>query len=116
VKEEGDTFCFDTEREKDFFSRRSWIGGEGISSRDQYRSGRRENRGNHKWVSTDWSHNNRVMSYGVFVQSLCVHVHGFQWRKHVYMGFLKERHVHLRKVKVWGRTTGGVARVCRCCL
>jgi hypothetical protein len=35
---------------KDCDSRRSWIGGEGISSRDKYRSRRRENMGNHKKI------------------------------------------------------------------
>ena len=63
----------------------------------EIRSGRRDNRGNCKWVSADWSRNIRAVPYGVrHTVFECVYV-GFSGDRHIYMGLLKERHVHLRK-------------------
>jgi hypothetical protein len=103
--------------EKDFYSRRSWIGGEGISSRDQYRSGTRENRGNRKCVSTKWSRNNKVTLYEL-CHTTFVHVYtGFSGDKRIYAGLIKESHVHLKKRENLGLyCRPRVARVCRCSL
>jgi hypothetical protein len=103
--------------EKDLCLRKSWIGGEGISSRDQYRSGRRENRHSGKWVSADWSRSSKITSYGV-CRTVFVHVYTSSSEdKHVYTGLLKERRVHLGKRESLGSYNRlGVARVCRCCL
>jgi hypothetical protein len=103
--------------EKDLCLRKFWIGGEGISSRDQYRSGRRENKHSGKWVSADWSRNSRITSYGV-CRTVFVHVYTSSSEdKHVYTGLLKERCVHLGKRESLGSYNRlGVSRVCRCCL
>jgi hypothetical protein len=102
---------------KDYDSRRYQIGEDRISSRDQYRSGRRENKGNHKWVSVDWSCNNRVTPYRVF-HIVFVHVYvGFIGDICIYVRLLKKICVHLGKHEILGSYSGlGVTRVCRCCL
>jgi hypothetical protein len=78
------------------------IGGEGIPSRHWYKSRKREIRGNCKWVSKDWSRNNRVTPYRVF-STIFMHVYvGFSGNKCVYIGLIKERRVHLRESGISG--------------
>jgi hypothetical protein len=84
---------------------RSWIGGEGLPSRDQVKEKREQRQ--RKWVSVRGSHRKVLCHMKFFVQYFSIHVCGFQWRQScTYVGLLKESHVHLEKHAVLVRTTG----------
>jgi hypothetical protein len=83
---------------------RSWIGGEGLPSRDQVKEKReqRNTGGFQSEEATGECHVIQSFSYRFFV-----HVHGFQWRQsHTYTGLLKQSHIHLEKHVVLVHTTG----------
>jgi hypothetical protein len=68
---------------------RSWIGGEGLPSRDQVKEKREQRQC--RWVSVRGSHK-KVCVVQNFSIHIFVHVHGFQWRQScMYVGLLKER-------------------------
>jgi hypothetical protein len=64
---------------------RSWIGGEGLPSRDQVKE-KREQR-SCRWVSVRGSHKESVVSYKAFRT-------GFLYM-YMYMGFSGDSHVHM---------------------
>jgi hypothetical protein len=68
---------------KEYDLRRFWIGREGLPYRYQYSSWRRDNKGIQKWVSVDWSRNNRVTSYKVRCTNFV----------HMYIGFSEDRRI-----------------------
>jgi hypothetical protein len=80
---------------KDCDSRRSWIGGEGLPSKDQVKEKREQRKsqvGFHRAKPQE-----RVESYGVCHTILEVVYVDFNGYRRVYVGLLKKRHIHLEK-------------------